>query len=75
MTSAGWSNEGTFQHFYRKPTECKFNVGSAVLPLAGVVRNKFVFMNIAITRLLLNSVYKDAILLFYKNEVVQYLLS
>ena len=46
-----------------------------MLPLAGVVRNKFVFMNIAITRLLLNSVYKDAILLFYKNEVVQYLLS
>ena len=31
MSSAGWSNERTFQQYYRKPTESDFNFGAAIL--------------------------------------------
>ena len=33
MMSAGWSNERTFQQYYHKPTDSKFNFGEAILKL------------------------------------------
>ena len=34
MTSAGWSNEMTFQRYYRKPVGNTFNFGDTILQLA-----------------------------------------
>jgi len=34
MTSAGWSNEMTFQRYYHKPADNTFNFGDTILQLA-----------------------------------------
>lgn len=38
LMSAGWSNESTFQQFYHKPIEQRFNYGHALLNACGNVR-------------------------------------
>ena len=46
MTSAGWSNEMTFQRYYHKPADNTFNFGGTILQLTDSDNLIFVFIDI-----------------------------